>query len=41
MEENKVKPRLNLVGKIQIEVENLLNEVLSNTKKRKPGFCWL
>lgn len=38
VEENKVKPRLNLVGKIQIEVENLLNEVLSEYQERKPGF---
>jgi AraC-like DNA-binding protein/quercetin dioxygenase-like cupin family protein len=38
VDENKVKPRLNLVGKIQIEVENLLNEVLSEYMERTPGY---
>lgn len=38
VEENLVKPRLNLAGKIQIEVENLLNEALRENKQRQPGF---
>ena len=36
--ENLVKPRLNLVGKIQTEVENLLNEVLSEDEDQKRGY---
>lgn len=38
VEENLVKPRLNLAGKIQIEVENLLNEALRENELRRPGF---
>ena len=38
VDENKVKPRLNLVGKIQIEVENLLNEVYPNIWKEHQGI---
>src|SRR5699024_10243069 len=38
VEEKLVKPRLNLVGKIQIEVEDILNEALREYKQRKPGY---
>ncbi|MDD6174989.1 MAG: AraC family transcriptional regulator [Firmicutes bacterium] len=38
VEENLVKPRLNLAGKIQVEVENLLNEALRENELRRPGF---
>ncbi|HOJ12141.1 MAG TPA: AraC family transcriptional regulator [Clostridiales bacterium] len=36
--ESQVKPRLNLVGKIQNEVENILTEVLSEYNEKKPGY---
>lgn len=36
-----IKPRLNLVGKAEIEVENLLNEVLAEYTERKQGFVLL
>ncbi|NLC68788.1 MAG: AraC family transcriptional regulator [Clostridiaceae bacterium] len=36
--ENNVKPRLNLVGKIQVEVENILNEVLMEYNNRRSGY---
>lgn len=36
--EIKVRPRLNLVGRIQTEAENILNEVLSEYTDRKPGY---
>ncbi|NSW89351.1 MAG: helix-turn-helix domain-containing protein [Firmicutes bacterium] len=36
--ESRVKPRLNLVGKIQVEVENILNEVLMEYNERKSGY---
>lgn len=39
--ENSVKPRLNLVGKQQIEVENILSEALNEYKDRKTGFILL
>ena len=38
VEENLVKPRLNLAGKIQVEVENLLNEALRENELHRPGF---
>jgi len=36
--ENQVKPRLNLVGKVQTEVENILNEVILEDKNKKRGY---
>jgi AraC-like DNA-binding protein/quercetin dioxygenase-like cupin family protein len=36
--ESKIRPRLNLVGRIQIEVENILNEALSEYTKRGSGY---
>jgi len=36
--ENLVKPRLNLVGKIQTEVENILNEILLEDENKKRGY---
>lgn len=36
--ESQVKPRLNLVGKIQVEIENILTEALSEYKDKKPGY---
>lgn len=36
--ENLVKPRLNLVGKIQMEVESILNEVLTEDQEKKQGY---
>lgn len=36
--ENLVKPRLNLEGKIQIEIEMILQEVLREYGERKPGY---
>lgn len=36
--ENLVKPRLNLVGKVQVEIENILNEALHEFDSRKPGY---
>lgn len=36
--ESKVKPRLNLVGKMQVEVENILNEVLMEYNNRRSGY---
>lgn len=38
VEENLVKPRLNLVGKIQYEVEDIFNEALKEYENREPGF---
>lgn len=39
--ENYVRPRLNLVGKQQIEVENILDEVYGEFIGRTPGFMLL
>lgn len=39
--ENNVKPRLNLTGKAQIEIENILDEALKEYDKRSPGFLLL
>ncbi|HCS72635.1 MAG TPA: hypothetical protein DIW17_02005 [Clostridiales bacterium] len=39
--ENLVRPRLNLVGRIQIEIEDILNEVLREYKLKKPGYILL
>lgn len=39
--ENNVKPRLNLVGKQQVEVENILNEALYEFNSRNAGFVLL
>jgi AraC-like DNA-binding protein/quercetin dioxygenase-like cupin family protein len=39
--ENLVKPRLNLVGRIQIEVEDILNEALREYNRKKPGYILL
>lgn len=39
--ENKVKPRLNLIGKIQVEVENILIEVLMEYQEKKSGYMLL
>jgi AraC-like DNA-binding protein/mannose-6-phosphate isomerase-like protein (cupin superfamily) len=36
--ENQVKPRLNLAGKIQLEVEDILSEVMAEYKNRYVGF---
>ena len=36
--ENEVKPRLNLQGRIQLEVENILSEVLREYETREEGF---
>lgn len=36
--ENLVKPRLNLVGKVQVETENILNEVLNEYMAKKSGY---
>ncbi len=36
--ENLVKPRLNLVGKIQMDVESILNEVLTEDQEKKQGY---
>lgn len=36
--ENQVKPRLNLYGKVQVEVENILNEALKEYTKKEPGY---
>lgn len=36
--ENRVKPSLNLAGKLQIEVENILNEALVEYNERTTGF---
>ncbi len=36
--ENLVQPRLNLAGKVQIDVESLLNEVSWEYQTREPGF---
>jgi AraC-like DNA-binding protein/mannose-6-phosphate isomerase-like protein (cupin superfamily) len=38
VEEDLVKPRLNLTGSIQTETENLLNEALREYRERRPGF---
>lgn len=39
--ENLVKPRLNLVGKVQVEVEADLNSCLKEYMGKKPGFVLL
>ena len=39
--ESLVKPRLNLIGKIQVEVESILNEVLKEYQENKPGAILL
>ena len=39
--ENFVRPRLNLIGKVQIEVEDMLNEALSEYNSKKPGYILL
>ena len=39
--ENLVKPRLNLLGGIQIEIEDILNEVLREFNGKKPGYILL
>lgn len=36
--ESQVKPRLNLAGRVQVEVENILNEALREYKEKKPGY---
>ncbi len=36
--ESKVRPRLNLVGRIQVETENILNEVLTEYTERRSGY---
>lgn len=36
--ENQIKPRLNISGRIQVEVEDLLNEALREYTDRKTGF---
>ena len=38
VEEDLVKPRLNLVGSIQTDSENIFNEALKEYEKREPGF---
>jgi len=38
VEENLVKPRLNLTGRIQMEVESILNEALRENSQRNSGF---
>lgn len=39
--ENLVKPRLNLVGKEQVEIENILYEALHEFEEKKPGYILL
>lgn len=39
--ENKIKPRLNLNGDAQIEIENILDEVLKEYNERDTGFLLL
>ena len=39
--ENMVRPRLNLIGRLQIEVEAILNEVLKEYQQKKPGYVLL
>lgn len=39
--EHKIKPRLNLVGRVQVEVEDLLNEALQEYTARNSGFVLL
>lgn len=39
--ESQVKPRLNLIGKVQVEVENILNEVLKEYNDKKAGYMLL
>lgn len=36
--ENLVKPRLNLIGRLQVEVENILNEAFREYRQAKPGY---
>jgi len=36
--ESKMKPRLNLTGESQLEVENILTEAISEYESRSPGF---
>ncbi|MFA5340653.1 MAG: AraC family transcriptional regulator [Clostridia bacterium] len=38
VEEDLVRPRLNLVGKMQCETENIFNEALKEYENREPGF---
>jgi len=38
VEEHSVRPRFNLVGKIQCETENIFNEILREYENREPGF---
>lgn len=39
--ESQVKPRLNLVGKLQVEAESILNEVLNEFTEKRAGFLLL
>ena len=39
--ENMVRPRLNLIGRLQIEVETILNEVFQEYRQKKPGYILL
>lgn len=39
--ENKVKPRLNLCGKVQTEVESILNEALKEYNEKNDGYSLL
>jgi AraC-like DNA-binding protein/mannose-6-phosphate isomerase-like protein (cupin superfamily) len=39
--ENQVKPRFNISGKIQVEVESILNEALREYNERNTGFLLL
>ncbi|MGI6538520.1 MAG: AraC family transcriptional regulator [Caldicoprobacterales bacterium] len=39
--ENLVKPRLNLIGGLQIEVEKILNEAIREYEQKKPGYVLL
>ena len=39
--ENMVKPRLNLIGRLQIEAETILNDVLREYQQKKPGYVLL
>ncbi len=41
VDESLVKPKFNLVGSIQTEVESILNEALKEYEERKPGFVLL
>ncbi len=39
--ESQVKPRLNLTGKLQVEVEDILNVMLKEYSAKKPGYMLL